>query len=39
MDTLFNVVGLFFMVSGVVAWAFGVFLVWYYWLCQPTKEE
>jgi hypothetical protein len=39
MDTLFNVVGLFFMVSGVVAWAFGVFLVWYYWLCQPTKGE
>jgi len=39
MDTLFNVVGLFFLLSGVLAWGIGIFLVWYYWLCQPTKGE
>jgi hypothetical protein len=39
MATFLNILGLFFMVSGIAAWAFGGFLVWYYWLCMPRKEE
>jgi hypothetical protein len=39
METFLNVAGLFFMLSGMVAWAFGGFLTWYYWLCQPKKEK
>mgnify|MGYP003648931364 CR=1 FL=1 len=39
MEVLLNVGALFFMVSGMFAWAFGLFLVWYYWLCSPKGEE
>jgi len=39
MDTFLNIAGLFFMLSGFAAWAVGLFLMWYYWLCQPTKEK
>ena len=39
METFLNVVGLFFMLSGMAAWGVGLFLVWFYWLCMPGKEE
>ena len=39
METFLNVIGLFFMLSGIVAWGVGILLTWYYWLCQPTKGE
>jgi hypothetical protein len=39
MDIFLNIAGLFFMLSGMVAWVFGIFLAWYYWLCRPRKEQ
>jgi hypothetical protein len=39
METFLNVIGLFFMLSGIVAWGVGILLTWYYWLCQPLKED
>jgi len=39
MATFLNILGLFFMVSGIAAWFFSGFLLWYYWLCMPKKEE
>lgn len=38
METFLNILGLFFMVSGIAGWSFGGFLLWYYWLCMPKKE-
>jgi len=39
MEALLNILGLFFLLSGVVAWGVGILLIWYYWLCMPNKEE
>lgn len=39
METFLNILGLFFMVSGIAAWGIGGFLVWYYWLCMPREEK
>jgi hypothetical protein len=39
METFINVAGFFFMLSGIAAWGVGLFLVWFYWLCMPSKEE
>jgi hypothetical protein len=39
MDTFLNVIGLFFLLSGIVAWGAGILLTWYYWLCQSKKGD
>jgi hypothetical protein len=40
METLLNVLGLFFMLSGMAAWLFVVLIVGFYWMCsRPPKEE
>ena len=39
MDAFLNIAGFFFMASGMVAWGVGLLLTWYYWLCQPRKEQ
>jgi phage shock protein PspC (stress-responsive transcriptional regulator) len=39
MEALLNVIGLFFLLSGVVAWGVVILLMGYYWLCMPNKEE
>jgi hypothetical protein len=40
MDAVFNIAGLFFMLSGMVAWLLAAFVFWFYWMCQrPQKEE
>ena len=37
MDTLIGIGTLFFLVSGVLAWAIALLLAWYYWLCSPKE--
>ena len=39
METLLNVLGLFFMVSGMAAWLLGGIAAWFYWSCQQPPEE
>jgi len=39
MDTFLNVIGLFFMLSGIVAWGVGILLTWYYWLCEQKGRN
>jgi heme/copper-type cytochrome/quinol oxidase subunit 2 len=39
MDSVWNIAMIFFMLSGFVAWAVAILLSWYYWLCQPKKEQ
>jgi hypothetical protein len=37
MDAFLNVAGLFFMLSGMLAWLIASLLIGYYWLCMPRK--
>ena len=40
MDTLLNIFGLFFLVSGMAAWAVAAMVYVFYRMCEhPTKEE
>jgi len=39
METLLNIFGLFFLVSGMAAWLIGGFVAWFYWCCQQPPEE
>jgi hypothetical protein len=40
MDALLNIAGLFFMLSGMVAWLFVALICGFYWMCnRPPKEE
>jgi hypothetical protein len=40
MDTILNIFGLFFMVSGMAAWAIASMVYVLYLMCEhPTKEE
>jgi len=39
MEALLNILGLFFLLSGVVAWGVFILLMWYYLLCMPNKED
>jgi hypothetical protein len=38
MDDLINIGALFFMLSGMIAWAVFLFLFWIYWICKPQKK-
>lgn len=40
MDTVLNIFGLFFLVSGMAAWAFAVMIYVFYRMSEhPPKEE
>jgi len=39
MDTFLNVIGLFFLLSGIVAWGAVILLTWYYWLCEQKGRD
>jgi len=39
MDTFLNVLGLFFLLSGVAAWFFAIMLFIFYRLCLHPQEE
>jgi len=39
MDTFLNIAALFFMLSGMVAWAFCGFAACFYWMCNRPPEE
>jgi len=39
MDALLNILGLIFLVTGIITWLFVCFVTWYYWLCKPNKEK
>ena len=41
MDTVLNIFGLFFLVSGIAAWAIAAMVYVFYRMCErpPTEEE
>jgi hypothetical protein len=40
METMLNILGLFFMVSGIAAWTLASVICVFYFMCQqPPKEK
>ena len=40
MDTILNILGLFFLVSGIAGWAIAAMIYVFYRMCEyPPKEE
>jgi hypothetical protein len=39
MEILLNILGLFFLASGVVAWGFLLLVGVFYWMCQQSPKD
>jgi hypothetical protein len=37
MDEFIGIATVFFLVSGILAWAIVLIATWYYWLCLPKE--